>query len=352
MIEIRDVYKSFQGGSGSVDALKGVSLSIKDGEIFGIIGYSGSGKSTLVRCINMLEKPDKGQIEVKGVDFSKLSDKELRRERKKIGMIFQGFNLLNQDTVFDNVALPLKYGGYKKKEIKEKVSELLELVGLSDKANSYPKELSGGQKQRVAIARALATDPEILLSDEATSALDPQTTDSILRLLKDLNKKLNLTIVVITHEMDVIEEICDEVAVLDEGKIVETGDVLSVFSHPEHKVTSEFVASFFQLSKVHSLVDKGLIKDILDDGGILARLLFTGESANEAYISDVSVKYGIRASIVFGNIEVLHGEPLGNLYVVFSGEKRQITKAITHLRGSGVEVDFIAGDEGVLEEAV
>lgn len=352
MIEIEEVHKSFHGGSGSVEALKGVSLNILEGEIFGIIGYSGSGKSTLVRCINHLEKPDSGKIKVDGVDFSELTNKELRENRKKIGMIFQGFNLLNQDTVFENVALPLKHSGYKKKEIKEKVNSLLGLVGLSDKANSYPRELSGGQKQRVAIARALSTDPEILLSDEATSALDPQTTKSILRLLKELNKKMNITIVVITHEMDVIEEICDRVAVLDEGKIVESGDVLSVFSHPEHKVTTEFVESFFQLSKVDSLVDKGVIKDILDNGGILARLLFTGESANEAYISNVSVKYGIRASIVFGNIEVVHGDPLGNLYVVFSGEKIQISKSISHLRKSGVEVTFIAGDEGLLEEAV
>ena len=352
MIEIKDVHKTFRSAGGDVEALKGVSLSIKQGEIFGIIGYSGSGKSTLVRCINLLERPDKGEIKVGGVKLSELTDKELGKERKKIGMIFQSFNLLNQDTVFDNVALPLKYSGYRKKEIKEKVDYLLEIVGLTEKAKAYPAELSGGQKQRVAIARALATDPEILLSDEATSALDPQTTSSILDLLKELNKKLNLTIVVITHEMDVIEEICDRVAVLDEGRIVEEGDVLSVFSHPKQRVTEEFVASFFQLSKVQGLLNKGIIKDKLDNGGVLARLLFTGESANEAYISETAVKYRISASIVFGNIEVLHGEPLGNLYVVFSGEKRQIIKAIKSLSESGVEVEFIAGDEQLLEEAV
>ena len=352
MIEIKDVYKTFRGKDRNVEALKGVSLEIKDGEIFGIIGYSGSGKSTLVRCINNLEKPDTGEIKINGTDISKLSGRELGARRKKIGMIFQGFNLLDQDTVFDNIALPLKYSGCKKKDIKAKVEELLELVGLSEKINSYPKELSGGQKQRVAIARALATDPEILLSDEATSALDPQTTGSILQLLKDLNKKMNITIVVITHEMDVIEEICDRVAVLDEGRIVELGDVLSVFSHPKERVTNEFVSSFFQLGKVNGLIDKGIIKDKLENGGLFARLLFTGDSANEAYISDVSIKYGISASIVFGNIEVLHGEPLGNLYVVFSGDVRSINKAIGHLEKSGVEVEFIAGNEKILEDAV
>jgi len=354
VIEVKDVYKTFQSGKDkkAVEALKGVSLEIKKGEIFGIIGYSGSGKSTLVRCVNLLEKPDEGTITIGGTDLSKLSDRELRKERRKIGMIFQGFNLLNQDTVYDNIALPLKYSGYKKTEIKEKVSKMLDLVGLSDKADAYPKELSGGQKQRVAIARALATDPEVLLSDEATSALDPQTTSSILQLLKKLNKELNITIVVITHEMDVIEEICDRVAVLDEGRIVESGDILSVFSHPKSRVTNEFVSSFFQLSKVNGLLEKGVIKESLENGGVFARLLFTGESANEAYISDVSIKYGTKASIVFGNIEVLGDEPLGNLYVVFEGGEGSVLRAIDSLVKDGVEVEILAGNDYRKEVAV
>ena len=241
MIYLKNICKTFiDDNKKEVHAVNDVSLTINDGDIFGIIGFSGAGKSTLVRCINLLERPTSGTVEVDGKDLTKLSEKELRESRKKIGMIFQHFNLFPSRTIFGNVAFPLQGSGLSKEEIAAKVRNLLELVGISEKENAYPSQLSGGQKQRVAIARALANDPDILLCDEATSALDPQTTKAILDLLKDLNKKLGITIVVITHEMAVVKEICNKVAVMEKGRVVEEGDVFSIFANPQEALTQNF----------------------------------------------------------------------------------------------------------------
>ena len=241
MIELQHINKTFTAKKAKTVALSDVNLKIEDGEIFGIIGFSGAGKSTLVRCINLLEKPDSGEVIVDGVDFCKLSRKELNEKRRKIGMIFQQFNLLEQRTVAKNVRFPLEVAKVSKEEADEKVKELLKIVGLSDKADVYPSQLSGGQKQRVAIARALATDPNIILCDEATSALDPITTKSVLALLKKLNEKLGVTVVVITHEMSVVEQICNKVAVIDSGKIAEVGSVADIFSNPQTEATEKLL---------------------------------------------------------------------------------------------------------------
>ncbi|MBP1764224.1 MAG: Sulfate-transporting ATPase, partial [Firmicutes bacterium] len=241
MIELKEIKKEYHGASGSIHALKGIDLGVKAGEIYGIIGKSGAGKSTLIRCINMLEKPSSGNVVVDGEDITLLSERQLRETRKKIGMIFQHFNLISSRTVYDNVAFPLELAGKSKQEIEAEVLPLLELVGLSDRMNRYPAELSGGQKQRVAIARALANHPKVLLCDEATSALDPQTTRSILELLKDINRKFQLTIVLITHEMQVIKEICDRVAVIEGGLIIEQGAVVEVFTRPQSATTRDFI---------------------------------------------------------------------------------------------------------------
>ena len=241
MIELNDVSKVFSEGKSSFAAVSDVTLSIREGEVFGIVGYSGAGKSTLVRCINLLERPTSGSVTVDGQDLTKLRGRALSEARRKIGMIFQQFNLFSTRTVFDNVAYPIRYSGLSKAELKKRVESLLDFVELGDKRNAYPSQLSGGQKQRVAIARALACDPKVLLCDEATSALDPQTTKSILRLLKRLNRETGITIVMITHQMQVVKEICDRVAVMEKGRVVETGDVLDVFTHPQAPITRSFV---------------------------------------------------------------------------------------------------------------
>lgn len=254
MIQLIDVSKTFTIDKTPIHAVKDVNLTINQGEIFGVIGYSGAGKSTLVRCINLLERPTKGQVLIDGVDLLQLKEKELRLHRQKIGMIFQQFNLFSSRTVFENVAFPLRYRGISKEKIKEKVLSLLDLVGIGDKHRAYPSQLSGGQKQRVAIARALATDPSILLCDEATSALDPQTTKSILKLLRDVNRKLGITIVIITHEMSVIKEICHRVAVMEEGNVVELNDVISIFTNPQAQITKDFINSTSTLDRIDQLI--------------------------------------------------------------------------------------------------
>ncbi|MGF7185568.1 D-methionine transport system ATP-binding protein [Desulfitispora alkaliphila] len=245
MIKLEQVSKVYTAKKNTVQALNQVNLSIDKGTIYGIMGLSGAGKSTLIRCINLLEKPNSGRVLIDNCDLTKLDDKALREARKKIGMIFQHFNLLSSRTVYENVAFPLEIAGLSKEEIKTSVDELLSLVGLSEKSSSYPSELSGGQKQRVGIARALANEPKVLLCDEATSALDPETTQSILSLLKDINKKFGLTIVIITHEMHVIKDICDRVAIIDNGHIVEEAAVLKVFTEPQTEVAKKFVKTFY-----------------------------------------------------------------------------------------------------------
>ena len=341
MITIEGLNKTFTSGKTRVQALKNINLEIKTGEIFGVIGYSGSGKSTLLRCINRLEEPDEGKIIVGEDDILSLSEKQLSVKRRKIGIIFQHFNLLKNDTVYKNVARPLLYSGMKKADVKKRVTELLELVGLSDKVKNYPSQLSGGQKQRVAIARALAEEPELLLCDEATSALDPDTTKSIVELLKELNKKLNLTMIVVTHQMEVVRELCDRVAVLSEGEIVDIGDTLTVFSKSANKVTCQFANSLFQTEEISRVLKNEKVRQIINNNGKVYRLLFLGKCANEALISDVSRKFTVDTNIIFGNIVLFKDEPVGNLYVAIQGTDSEISEAVNYIEGKEVIVNAI-----------
>lgn len=346
MTEIKDLNKTYHLKTGDVEAIKNVSLKINDGEIYGVIGYSGAGKSSLVRCLNLLEVPDSGSITVndqkltwiENGEFQRLSDHELKTVRKGIGMIFQHFNLLDRSTVFDNVAYPLKYCGKKKEKINARVRELLELVGLTDKIDVYPSQLSGGQKQRVAIARALANNPKVLLSDEATSALDPEATESILNLLKDLNKKLNLTIVLITHEMAVIKSICHKVAVMEKGRVVEEGLVYDIFSNPQADITKKFIASQSSLSKITKLLEEDSSLVQTGENGRLIRLQFEGQSTGKAAVSDISRRFGVNVNIVLANIDILQAGALGNLIVVINGEAKAIEDAIAYLNEHKVKV--------------
>lgn len=341
MIQLTDVSKIFKTPHGEVRACQEINLEIKQGEIFGIIGFSGAGKSTLVRCINLLERPTTGSVIVDGQDLTKQKASELRQSRKKIGMIFQHFNLMPSRTVAKNVAFPLKGSGLGKEEIKKKVASLLELVELSDKASAYPSQLSGGQKQRVAIARALANDPKVLLCDEATSALDPQTTQSILKLLKDLNKKLGLTIVLITHEMAVIKEICSRVAVMEEGRIKEIGNVVDIFAHPKAEITRNFIATTSNLTKIGDLLKENAKVVQLNPGEQLLMLTYSPHNTNEPLISAISRKFDIDANIIFGNVEVLQHQSLGSLVVKLSGEQSHIEEAITYIKDTGVQVEVL-----------
>ena len=341
MIQLTDVSKIFKTPHGEVRACQEINLEIKQGEIFGIIGFSGAGKSTLVRCINLLERPTTGSVIVDGQDLTKQKASELRQSRKKIGMIFQHFNLMPSRTVAKNVAFPLKGSGLSKQEIKQKVASLLELVELSDKASAYPSQLSGGQKQRVAIARALANDPKVLLCDEATSALDPQTTQSILKLLKDLNKKLGLTIVLITHEMAVIKEICSRVAVMEEGRIKEIGNVVDIFAHPKAEITRNFIATTSNLTKIGDLLKENAKVVQLNPGEQLLMLTYSPHNTNEPLISAISRKFDIDANIIFGNVEVLQHQSLGSLVVKLSGEQSHIEEAITYIKDTGVQVEVL-----------
>ena len=339
MITLTHVSKIFPGGESGVHAVQDVSLHIAPGEIFGIIGYSGAGKSTLVRCINLLERPTQGTVTVDGRELTALSEKELRQERRKIGMIFQQFNLMTARRVAQNVAFPLKDSGLSKEETAAKVTQLLELVGLPDKAGSYPAQLSGGQKQRVAIARALASDPKVLLCDEATSALDPQTTASILRLIRDINRRTGITVVVITHEMAVVKEICHRVAVMEKGRVVETGDVFSLFSAPKEPVTRSFVSTTSNLSKAEEFIAEGAPLVALSPGQVIARLTFARGNVGEAAISQLSRQFGVDANIIFANVDILEGTPLGGLVVIFSGER--VGEAIAWLCEKNVVVEVL-----------
>lgn len=341
MIELKNLYKSYTTKAGKVEAVKDVTLKINKGDIYGIIGFSGAGKSTLVRCINLLEKPNKGQVIIDGKNLVTLSNKELRKERKKIGMIFQHFNLMKSRTVFENIAYPLRGSGLSKEEIRGKVLSLLKLVELEDKESAYPSQLSGGQKQRVGIARALANDPKVLLCDEATSALDPQTTKSILRLLKEVNKKLNLTIVVITHEMQVVKEICTRVAVMEKGRIVEEGDIFKVFSEPKQEITRNFIESTSILNNINYLIeDKSSVVEIREDEKIL-KLKYLENSTTEPIISIISREFNVDANIIFGNVEIIEDAPLGGLIVIIRGEEEKVRNVIKYLEKNNVEVEVI-----------
>ena len=340
MIEFTHVSKDFGSGEKMVRAVRDVSLTIQDGEIFGIIGFSGAGKSTLVRCINLLERPTNGTVVVDGKEMTALSPKELRLARRKIGMIFQHFNLMPSRTVFGNVAYPLQGQGLSKQAIQNKVRKLLKLVDIADKETAYPSQLSGGQKQRVAIARALANDPKVLLCDEATSALDPQTTKAILTLLKDLNQKLNLTIVMITHEMAVVKEICDHVAIMEHGQVVEQGEVFSLFADPKQPITQNFIRTTSNLQKIEELIAEGSPVVQLQPGEVIVRLSYIQKNVSEPLISTLSQRFQISINIIFADIEIVQDAPIGGTVAILSGEREQITKAMEYLieKNVGVEV--------------
>ncbi len=341
VITLKNIEKTFSAAGGVVEAVKDVNLQIKDGEVFGIIGYSGAGKSTLVRCINLLERPTSGQIFLDDVELTALSAAALRKERKKIGMIFQQFNLFSSRTIRQNVAYPLRHSRLSRTEKREKVNELLKLVGIEDKADSYPSQLSGGQKQRVAIARALANDPKILLCDEATSALDPQTTHAILKLLKELNKKLGITVVLITHEMDVIKEICDRVAVMEDGKVVEEGDVFTVFASSQQKITRKFVDTTSNLSKINQLIEEHAEITNIKPGECIVKFKYLVRSASEPLVSMISRQFHIDVNIIFGNVELIGSEPIGGLVSILSGKPEDIESALDYLREKSVGVEVI-----------
>lgn len=341
MIRLEHITKTYTNAGKRFRAADDVSLEINKGEIFGIIGFSGAGKSTLVRCINLLERPDSGRVLIDGEDVTALRGKQLRRKRKRIGMIFQHFNLFASRTVLQNVIFPIRYSGLSRSELKEKGMRLLELVGIADKSNAYPSELSGGQKQRAAIARALASDPEILLCDEATSALDPQTTESILKLLRTLNRKLGLTIVLITHQMNVVKSICDRTAVMENGRVVEQGDVFGIFADPKQPVTRSFVDTASCLSGINSLIEEDSPVVRLRAGQRILRFRYLERSACEALVSGISRRFSIDLNIIFGSIEIIGDNPIGGLVVIADGKPEDIDAALDYLRSINVGVEVI-----------
>jgi len=357
MIELKHLKKTYHLKTGDVQAVQDVSLSIREGEIYGVIGYSGAGKSTLVRCINLLETPDEGEISIGGTApvvirsgrlfirqeaaEKPVSEWQLNQLRRGIGMIFQHFNLLDRSTVFDNVAYPLRYTGMGRSAIRERVGNLLPLVDLIDKADVYPSQLSGGQKQRVAIARALACNPRILLSDEATSALDPDATESILALLKELNRKLGLTIILITHEMSVIKAICSRMAVMEDGRVVEEGNVYDLFAAPKQPITRKFVQTASPLGKIDRMLAENSPLLACKPGSSLVKLLFHRDSVGDSMISTLSRRFGVDINIVLANVEELQGDPLGEMLAVFSGSPEAIRAALQHLKENKVSVEVI-----------
>ena len=341
IIELKNITKTFIQDKKTFNAVENASVSIEKGDIFGIIGFSGAGKSTLVRTINLLGRPTSGSVIVKGKNFLSLSQKELREERKKIGMIFQHFNLLNSRNVFENVAFPLKRSGLSKEEIANKVHSLLKLVEIDEKSKNFLEQLSGGQKQRVAIARALANDPDILLCDEATSALDPTTTKSILKLLKKLKEKLGLTIVIITHQMEVIKEICDKVAVMENGRIVEQGDVFTIFATPKDEVTRRFIRSTSNLSKVEELIAEDSPVVHLEKDEKLVRFTYITKNVSEPLISAISRLYEVTINIIFAEIEIVQDAPIGGTVAIVSGQDAVIERALKHIKALDVGVEVL-----------
>lgn len=350
MIDIQNVTKTYHGLNGKVEALKGISLSVREGQIFGIIGLSGAGKSSLIRCINMLESPTTGKVFVADKEMTGMSKQELREARKEIGMIFQHFNLLSSRTVAENVAFPLELSGWDKAATQERVAEMLELVGLSDKANQYPAQLSGGQKQRVGIARALASRPKVLLCDEATSALDPQTTKSILKLLQDINQKLHLTIVLITHEMQVVREICDEVGVIEDGLIIEQGEVYDVFTRPQHPTTKEFVHSIMNQELPESLSGENFLAHFEPGCSMILRIRFFGEATKEPIIATLVTQFQWYISILYGNIDYIQGKPQGTMVVSVDAEEGRIQDGLDMLEAKGIEVEVIGYVAGSVDD--
>ncbi|ETX09927.1 methionine ABC transporter ATP-binding protein [Marinomonas ushuaiensis DSM 15871] len=340
MIQIKNVNKVFYQGGRTIKALDDINLSISEGAIYGVIGSSGAGKSTLIRCVNLLERPTGGSVFVDGVDLNTLSNNELTLTRRKIGMIFQHFNLLSSRNAFDNVGLPLELAGINKQAIKAKVDSLLKLVGLEDKKDSYPANLSGGQKQRVAIARALASDPKVLLCDEATSALDPATTQSILELLRKINKEFNITILLITHEMAVVKSICTDVAIIGDGKLVEQGAVGDIFAHPKTELARQFIRSTLDLS-----IPADYLARLSTSKGAsrhpLVRLEFTGASVDAPIISQVARECNLDISILSSNMDYVGGIKFGLMLAEFFGTSEATEQAITFLKKNKIEVEVL-----------
>ncbi|MFC0178781.1 methionine ABC transporter ATP-binding protein MetN [Thorsellia kenyensis] len=339
MITLKNINKIYQQKNLSVHALKDINLEIKKGEIFGVIGSSGAGKSTLIRCVNILEKPSSGDVIVDGVNMTTLSNQELIKQRRQIGMIFQHFNLLSSRTVFGNVALALEFSNISDKSfIKKRVTELLELVGLADKHNSYPANLSGGQKQRVAIARALATEPKVLLCDEATSALDPATTTSILTLLKDINRRLNITILLITHEMDVVKRICDKVGVISQGQLIEQGSVAELFSHPKTELAQSFINSSIDI-EIPEDYQIRLSQTPKDNGHPLLKMTFTGKSVDAPLLSEIAQSHQVLSNIISAKMDYAGGVKFGVMLAELSGNSEGLTSAIRFLRENHVKIE-------------
>lgn len=336
LVEVEHLTKRFRQGRREIVALDDVSFAVYPGEIFGVMGLSGAGKSTLIRCINLLERPDAGRVTVAGQEMTRLTGRSLMQARRRIGMIFQHFALLSSRTVAGNVAFPLEIAGFPRPEIRRRVDELLELVGLSDRAAAYPSQLSGGQKQRVGIARALAPEPVLLLSDEATSALDPETTLSVLRLLQEINRRMGLTILMITHEMHVIREICHRVAVIDQGRLVEIGPVAQVFSRPQSEAGQRLLRAQLQED-----VPADILNRPRDSSHRLFRLGFLGEVAHEPVVAEVVRTLPVMLNVLFGRIEQLGGVPWGRLVVEISGTPAAVEEARQYLKRRGVEVEEI-----------
>ncbi|SDZ64107.1 D-methionine transport system ATP-binding protein [Evansella caseinilytica] len=341
MISLSDLVKTFHTRDGKVTAVDHIQLTIDEGEIFGIIGYSGAGKSTLIRLLNMLETPTSGEVVVAGKNMGRLTKQQLREARQEIGMIFQHFNLLWSRTVKENIAFPLEIKGVPKAEREKRVNELISLVGLDGRGGSYPSQLSGGQKQRVGIARALANNPKVLLCDEATSALDPKTTDSILELLVDINKKLGLTIVLITHEMHVIRKICHRVAVMEHGKIVEQGPVLDVFKRPREQMTKEFVKQVTEPEETEET-----LKHLFGADGIghVLQLTFVGGDAKKPLINDIIRTFDVTVNILQGKISQTQNGPYGSLFIGVEGDRQEVQKVLEYIREKHVSVEVIHGE--------
>ena len=319
IIQIRDLTKTFGQGADAVHALEHISLNIQKGEIFGIIGLSGAGKSTLVRCINLLERPTDGSVVVDGQEMTQLTDRQLRKARQSIGMIFQGFNLLMQRTALDNICFPLELMGVSKAQARKKARELLEVVGLGDRENAYPAQMSGGQKQRIAIARALATDPKVLLCDEATSALDPTTTLSILELLKDLNQKLGVTVVIITHEMKVVERICHRVAILSGGVVAEQGEVAEIFANPQSEIGRQLV------------YPGGVKLEALRESRVI-RIAFNGGSSYEPLIASLAIDCGVKVNILGADTRNIDGKAFGTMLLGLPQDPAEAAKAVNYIQ--------------------
>ncbi|AOR62182.1 methionine ABC transporter ATP-binding protein MetN [Pectobacterium wasabiae] len=340
MIELSNITKVFQQNGRSITALADVNLHVPTGQIYGVIGASGAGKSTLIRCVNLLERPTKGKVLVDGQELTQLADSQLTRARRQIGMIFQHFNLLASRTVFGNISLPLELDNTPKADIAKRVNELLELVGLANKHDVYPANLSGGQKQRVAIARALASNPKVLLCDEATSALDPATTRSILELLKDINRRLGLTILLITHEMDVVKRICDQVAVISDGRLIEQDTVSEVFSHPKTPLAQKFIQSTLHLDIPDDYLAR-LSPDHRPEATPLLRMEFTGKSVDAPLLSEVARRFNINNNIISAQMDYAGGVKFGIMLTEMHGNDVDIKAAIQFLQESHVTVEVL-----------